>query len=417
MIAAARALAPRGTRLLLANGYLATVPLGFQMVVIPLYLSRAGFDPAFIGLLFTVSGLVTSGLVALSGVLADRFGRSRFLVAGTALPAASYAILALTTDPAWLVVAATLGGVGLANGAAGALTVSSFDALLAERTSGEQRTRVFASAQALWNLALATGAAFAGAPELLRASGIADLDSYRPAFVASMVVILVATVFVLPLRDLHRSPEHMPTHWLPRRSVRPIATYSLGIGLLGFGLGVAVQLMPLWFNLRFGVTEAELGPWYAVAQFLSIASVVVVPWLDRRFGASRSVLGMQLTAGALLALIILMPAFAPAAILFVSRSFMSNLSWPFQQSLLMSAVVPSERASAAGIGFSVWGFTNALGPGIAGFLLATGVLSLPLLAGSVAYVGAGLVFGIGFGRIRPAQLTIEPRTPAEAAGD
>ncbi|MGH6943505.1 MAG: MFS transporter, partial [Geminicoccaceae bacterium] len=121
------------------------------MVVIPLYLSRAGFDPAFIGLLFTVSGLVTSGLVAVSGLLADRFGRSRFLVAGTALPITSYAILATTTDPAWLVVAATLGGVGLANGAAGALTVSSFDALLAERTSDAERTRVFASAQALWN--------------------------------------------------------------------------------------------------------------------------------------------------------------------------------------------------------------------------------------------------------------------------
>jgi MFS family permease len=391
------------------------VPLGFQMVVIPLYLSRAGFDPAFIGLLFTVSGLVTSGLVAVSGVLADRFGRSRFLIAGTALPITSYAILATTTDTTWLVVAAALGGVGLANGAAGALTVSSFDALLAERTTDADRTKVFASAQALWNLALATGAAFAGLPELLRGMGVGDLDSYRPAFLGSMAVIALATALVLPIRDTQREPGHRPTHWLPRRSVRPIVTYSIGIGLLGFGLGVAVQLMPLWLNLRFGVTEAELGPWYAVAQLLSIASVIVVPWLDRRFGPSRSVLGMQLVSGSLLALIVLMPAFAPAAMLFLVRSFLTNLSWPFQQSLLMSSVDPSERASAAGIGFSVWGFTNALGPGIAGFLLATGVLALPLLFGAVAYATAGLVFGIGFGRIRRARLVAEPRTPAQAA--
>lgn len=391
------------------------MPLGFQMVVIPLYLSRAGFDPAFIGLLFMVSGLVTSGLVAVSGVLADRFGRSRFLIAGTALPVTSYGILALTTDPAWLVVAAALGGVGLANGAAGALTVASFDALLAERTSETERTRVFASAQALWNLALATGAAFAGVPELLRAAGLGELGSYRPAFVAAIVVVVVATALVLPLRDLHRSREHRPTHWLPRRSVRPIVTYSVGIGLLGFGLGVAVQLMPLWFNLRFGVTEAQLGPWYAVAQLLSIASVVVVPWLDRRFGPSRSVLGMQLVSGSLLALIVVMPAFVPAVTLFLARSFLTNISWPFQQSLLMTAVEPAERASAAGIGFSVWGFANALGPAIAGFLLATGVLALPLLAGAVAYASAGLVFGIGFGRIRRARLVIEPRAAAEAA--
>jgi MFS family permease len=228
-------------------------------------------------------------------------------------------------------------------------------------------------------------------------------------------VIVLATLLVLPIRDMHRTAEERPKHWLPRRSVRPIVTYSIGIGLLGFGLGVAVQLMPLWLNLRFGVTEAELGPWYAVAQVLSIVSVVVVPWLDRRFGPSRSVLGMQLISGALLALIVVMPVFTLAVLLFVARSFLTNLSWPFQQSLLMSTVEPSERASGAGIGFSVWGFANALGPGIAGYLLATGVLALPLLFGAVAYASAGLVFGIGFGRIRRARLAAELRGPAEAA--
>lgn len=399
---------PPGARLLLANGYLATVPLGFQMVVVPLYLSRAGLDPAFIGLLFTVSGLVTSALVAVSGMLADRFGRSRFLIAGTVLPIPSYLLLALTTDPAWLVVAAALGGVGLANGAAGALTIASFDALLAERTAESQRTRVFASAQALWNLALATGAACAGVPLLLAPAGATPLEAYRPAFLVAVVIAALATLFVLPVRDLHGRERERPAHFLPRSSVRPIATYSLAIGLLGFGLGVAVQLMPLWLNLRFGSTEADLAPWYSLSQFLSIASVAVVPWLDRTFGAHRSVLGMQMIGGTLLALIVLAPAFIVAVALFVVRGALTNMSWPFQQSLLMGAVEPRERASAAGIGFAVWGLANAVGPAVAGVLLSTGVLALPVVAGGIAYVTAGLVFGIGFGRIARA------RTAAEA---
>lgn len=390
---------PAGARLLLANGYLATVPLGFQMVVVPLYLARAGLDPAFIGLLFTVSGFVTSALVAFSGMLADRFGRSRFLIAGTALPSLSYLILALTTEPGWLVVAAALGGVGLANGAAGALTVASFDALLAERTSESQRTRVFASAQALWNLALATGAAFAGVPLLLAPQGAAPLDAYRPAFVVAVVVVVLATLLVLPVRDLHGHDRERPSHLLPRSSIRPIATYSLAIGLLGFGLGVAVQLMPLWLNLRFGSTEADLAPWYSLSQFISIASVAVVPWLDRTLGAHRSVLGMQVVGGTLLALIVFAPTFLVAVALFVVRGALTNMSWPFQQSLLMGAVEARERASAAGIGFAVWGLANAVGPGVAGVMLSTGVLALPVLAGGLAYATAGLVFGVGFGRI------------------
>jgi hypothetical protein len=42
------------------------------------------------------------------------------------------------------------------------------------------------------------------------------------------------------------------------------------------------------------------------------------------------------------------------------------------------------------------------------------VLALPLLFGAVAYASAGLVFGIGFGRIRRARLAAEIRGPAEA---
>jgi MFS family permease len=292
------------------------------------------------------------------------------------------------------------------------MTISSYDALLAERTTGSERTRVFATAQALWNLALATGAVAAGVPQLLRSLGVDELASYRPTFVAAIALTVVATAAILPLREKRSTAHEARTGWLPRRSVRPIATYSVAIGFLGFGLGVAVQLMPLWLNLRFGATEADLGPWYALAQLLSIASVAVVPWLDRRFGPSRSVLGMQLTSGTALALIVLAPAFPIAIALFIVRSFLTNLSWPFQQSLLMGAVEPRERASAAGTGFAVWGSANALGPGLAGFLLGTGVLALPLLAGAVSYATAGFVFGLGF-RAMGRAAHHEPRATAE----
>lgn len=406
------ALFPRGTRLLLLNGYLASLPMGFLMVVMPLYLARVGFEPAFIGLLYAISGIVTSVLVAFSGILADRLGRVRFLVAGTALPIASYVIFILTTDRAWLVVASAVGGVGLANGAAGALTVGSYDALLAERSSAARRTTVFATSQALWNLALATGAATAAVPQLLRSMGVDPIASYRPTFAAAIVAALLATALILPLREAGHAASGPRSGWLPRASARPIATYSLGIGLLGFGLGVAVQLMPLWLNLRFGIGEADLAPWYTAAQLASIASVGVVPWMDRRFGATRSVLGMQVVSGLALAAMVGAPVFWIAGVLFLSRSFLTNISWPFQQSLLMGAVEPRERGAAAGIGFAVWGVANALGPGIGGYLLGTGILALPILAGAIAYSAAGIVFGIGFGRIHAAA----GRSPATAVG-
>ena len=410
---------PPGTRLLLASSFVATVPMGYLLVVLPLYLVRAGIQPAFIGLLFTVSGLVSSFIVAFSGVLADRWGRRRFVMAGTLMPVLSYFVFAVTTEPAWLVAASVLGGVGLANGAAGALTISSFDALLAEKASEGQRTRVFAASQALWSLALAVGSIAAAVPTLLRTSfGVADLESYRLPYLAMAALTVAAAALLIPLReDVSVRAARVASGWLPRRSRPAIATYALGIGFLGFGLGIAVQLLPLWFGLRFGVNEADLGPWYAATQLLSLGTVVVIPTLERRLGGPRTVLFALFASGTCLALIVLAPVFTVAASLFVVRGFFTNLSWPFHQSLLMAATVPEERATAVGSGFAVWGFTNALGPLASGALLGAGVFVLPLLVGSLMYFCGGLAFGIGFSRLLARRARAETAALGALGGD
>ena len=414
-----RDFAPPGTRLLLANSFVSTVPMGYLLVVLPLYLVRAGIEPAFVGLLYTVSGLVSSLIVAFSGVLADRWGRRRFLLAGTLIPVPSYIVFATTTEPGWLVAASVLGGVGLANGAAGALTISSFDAMLAEKATEAQRTRVFAASQALWSLALAAGSIAAAVPTLLRTSlGVSDLESYRLPYVAMAALTVLAAVLLVPLReDLSVRAARVAAGWLPRRSRPAIATYALGIGFLGFGLGIAVQLLPLWFGLRFGVNEADLGPWYAATQLVSLVTVFVIPYLERRLGGPRTVLFALFASGTSLALIVLAPVFVVAASLFVVRGFFTNLAWPFQQSLLMTATVPEERATAVGAGFAVWGFTNALGPLASGALLGAGIFALPVLLGSLMYFCGGLAFGIGFSRLLSRRARQEVAAVGSFGGD
>lgn len=394
--------APSGTRLLLLSSFLATIPLGYLIVVLPLYLARAGIEPAVIGGFYTASGAMTALLVAFSGVLADRWGRRRFLIAGTLLPIASYVVFALTTDVPWLVLASFLGGVGLANGAAGALTISSFDALLADHTTEGSRTKVFAASQALWSLALAIGSISAGAPEILRRlfPELGALAAYRPPYLAMAALTLLAGLVLIPIHDdpaIHRA--RAAAGWWPKRSRQAILTYSIAIGFLGLGLGVAIQLLPLWFGLRFGVTEADLGPWYAAGQLASLGTLVAVPYLERGLGGPNTVLFALCSSALCLALIVAAPTFVIAASLHLVRSFLTNLSWPFQQSLLMTATVPEERATAVGIGFSVWGTTNALGPLAGGMLIGAGAYALPLFVGSLTYVCGGLVFGLGFRRI------------------
>jgi MFS family permease len=400
MISTISGYAPRGTRLLFLSSFIASVPLGYLLVVLPLYLARAGIEPAVIGGFYTASGAMTALLVAFSGVLADRWGRRIFLIAGTLLPIASYAIFALTTDVPWLVVASFLGGVGLANGAAGALTIASFDALLADNTTEATRTKVFAASGALWSFALAIGSLAAAIPELLQRAGVEQIASYRLPYLGMIVLTLIAGLALLPVKDdpeVHKA--RLASGWWPKRSRQPMLVYSVAVGFLGFGLGVAVQLLPLWYNVRFGVSEADLGPWYAAAQVLSIATVVTIPLLERWLGGPRTVLLALCGSALCLALIVVSPVFVIAASLHVLRGFLTNTCWPFQQAMLMTATVPEERATAVGVGFAVWGTTNALGPLAAGVLIGAGVYATPLLVGSLMYVLGGLTFGLGFPRL------------------
>ena len=263
-------------------------------------------------------------------------------------------------------------------------------------------TKVFASSQAVWSLALAFGSLSAGAPELIRriAPSLGEIGAYRPPYVAMALLTLCAGLVLIPIRDdpeVHRA--RAAAGWWPRRSRQAIATYTIAIGFLGFGLGIAVQLLPLWFNLRFGVNEADLGPWYAAGQIASLGTLVAIPYFERRLGGPNTVLVSLTSAAVCLALIVTAPVFVVAASLQLVRSFLTNLSWPFHQSLLMTATVPEERATAVGTGFAVWGTTNAIGPLVGGAMLGAGAFAPPLLIGAAMYVIGGVVFGVGFRRI------------------
>jgi hypothetical protein len=91
------------------------------------------------------------------------------------------------------------------------------------------------------------------------------------------------------------------------------------------------------------------------------------------------------------------PTFEIAAVAVMARTVLANIAWPLQQALLMDRAVPEERASAAGVGFSVWGVTNAIGPVVGGALMQAGALVLPIFLGGLAYALGGIAFGIGFG--------------------
>ena len=62
-----------------------------------------------------------------------------------------------------------------------------------------------------------------------------------------MLFTLAAGLVLLPIQDdpeVHRA--RAAAGWFPRRSRPAIVVYSVGVGFLGFGLGVAVRVVALY---------------------------------------------------------------------------------------------------------------------------------------------------------------------------
>jgi MFS family permease len=400
------ALTPDAIRLNVST-VLASLPVGFLSVILPIYFNKLGLDSQIIGRLYMVSSVTSAVLLMVFGFMADRLGRKWFVLLGTALPATSYVILLTSQDPTLLYIAAALGGVGLSNGISGALASSSFNALLAEKVADSHRNAIFSLANAGWTMALTIGSLLSGVPEWLqRGFGMGVIDSYRPVFWFSLIAVILGSLVLIPIREEHKPhPGSLaaPTIRFTRQSLKATVKLSIFMGAIGLGLGFGVQMLPLWFYLKFGASGDVLGPWYAAAELLSTLAMLIVPFMAHRLGAVKFVLLTQGSSAFAMVGMIFAPVTWVGASLMVLRSTLVNMSWPIQQSYTMGVVQPHERATISSATMAAWGLASAASPLISGAWFDQHLLELPLLAGAACYLASALFLFVFFRDVKPPE--------------
>ncbi len=397
--------------LILASVFVNSVPLGYMTVVPLVYLVQIGYSPVTIGLIYAASGVANTVGYAPFGVLADKFGRRNFLILGSVIPAAAYAIFGLTLNPDLLVVASVIGGVGLAGGLATAITSPSVLPLLADSSPAGNRTTLFAAYQGVYTVGLSVGSFLSFLPSFL--GGRFSWDSTMAHSNSYYIMAVLVACSIIPLllvsererrisavqldpkgsgRETDATGEDKNHRWGYVTSWSKVAKFSLTFGISGFGFGIIVELLPTWYHLSFGVSETTIGFWTAAAQFLSLVAIPTIPFLVRK----RGIVNLTLLTGSLGCIpLILMPfsgSFELAASLFIVRSIILSVYVPVIQSYIAGAVTEKERATTFGIVFTAWGVANSVGTVLAGDLLAANLLTIPFIVGVGAYLASTLTF-------------------------
>ncbi len=383
------------------------------------YLAKRGFPEVEIG------SVLASGLAGvLAGTVygtffADRVGRRRSLVLLASLAALGGAAFAFA-DTLWTAMAAAFLGMlntqGSDRGGAQALET----AILPGIVDASERTRVFASYNALQDAGGALGALLAALPALLRDGfAVPEVVAYDATIYAyAGLLVLVAVLY----SRLSRATEHAGTpspsgpHALPPTARREVRNFSLLAALDSFGGGfIGSALIAYFLYARFGVAEGALAFLFAAARVMTVLSHFVAAWLAHRIGLVNTMVFTHIPSSLLLLTLPIAPSFEVAAALFVLREGLSEMDVPTRQSYLMAIVPSHERTWASGISQLARAAGRMVAPLFAGAAMQAGALWVPLAAGATIKIAYDLLLWRAFRRIKPPEeLTSSPALQGRA---
>ncbi|MCM2251708.1 MAG: MFS transporter [Ramlibacter sp.] len=389
-------------RILVAKG-LRAFGDGFVSLLLPAYLLALDFTPLQVGVVATTT-LLGSGVLTLAvGLQAWRFQHRTWLLASTALMAATGLGFALLTDFWPLLLIALVGTLNPSSG-----DVSVFlpleQSLLSRIVSDKRRTWVMARYSLAGSLLAAFGSLAAALPALAAAAaGVPTVAAIQTMFVfyALLACAAAAVYRGLPKAQPSEGPRPKTALHTSRKTVYTLAAL---FSLDAFGGGFVVQsLVALWLYQRFGLSLAAASAIFFWTGVLTAFSYLVAARIASRIGLLRTMVFTHLPSSVCLILIPFVPDLGYAIALLFVRSALSQMDVPTRSSYVMAVVAPAERAAAASVTSVPRSLASAASPVLAGYLLGLSPFGWAFVAGGVIKIVYDLLLLALFHQVRPPE--------------
>jgi MFS family permease len=397
--------------LLFLTRFIRLFSYGLLSVVLVFYLTGLGLSEAQTGTLLTLTLLGDTLVSLFLTTRADRIGRRRTLTIGAVLLTGAGLTFACTSSFLVLVIAGTIGVISPSGNEVGPFLPIE-QAALAQVTSGQTRTEVFAWYTLTGAIATAAGSLVAGllAATLQRAAMTPVASERAIIFVYAALGVLLAVFFnqVSPRSEVSRDPDASAAGktLLGISSSRAVVLKLSGLFALdAFGGGFVLQsLAAYWFYLRFGVTPAVLGGIFFGANLFAALSALLAARLASRIGLIKTMVFTHLPSNVLLILLPLMPNLPLAILVLLMRFSISQMDVPTRQSYTMAIVRPEERSAAAGITGVARTIGAALAPVFVGALFARpALINMPFIIAGTLKITYDLLLYRAFVRLEPQE--------------
>lgn len=388
----------RNAQLFLLSTVLRGLAGGIWGVLFNLYLWDLGFREDFVGYVFLLSGLA-SGLAAFpAGIMCDKIGRKKSLIAGATAGSFANTILVFTSDSVLLLVVSLLGGL---------VSILSWVAqapFMMENSEPEERTHLFSISWATFLVSNMAGS-FAGGflPQVF--SGLLGVETTNVAVHRATLTISLGFLFlaVLPYYVIEEKPYLQDNATMASRlsfkaiqSRAVIGKLVVTGGLIGLGAGLIVPLFNIFFQNKLEASKEQIGTIFALGNVAVAVGTVLAPIISSRLGKVRAVAFTELVSIPFIFGIAFSPNLGFAAGSYLARGALMNMAGPIRNNFAMEVVRTEERAATSGLNVMADGIPRAISSSVAGQMMKGGNYVLPYMITSVLYFAASTLFLIFF---------------------
>ncbi|MGG4128166.1 MFS transporter [Paenibacillus illinoisensis] len=336
---------------------------GMFSVLYNLYIQGLGYNDTMNGQIVSIQSLATAIMFVPIGLGGDRFSRKRLLIAGALFSGIFLIGRSFDYSASGLIWFAVFSGLF-----AGVFQVLAIP-FLAENVKKSQRLKMFSyysslvlASQVLGSLG---GGVFAdllhtlgiakvtGLQTVLFIGGAATLAAFIPMLFVSddktpaQTVTTSAVPVVVASEDKNLSATEQPGNLQDKKNdSRLIGQFVITQLLIGFGSGLVVPYLNLYFTNRFSVSLSAMSLLISLGQIMTIVSMLIGPTLAAKVGSVRAVVIFQVFSLPFLLLTGFTNVLFIASVSFLFRQALMNAANPIQSAILVDRVSDKRRGIA-----------------------------------------------------------------------
>jgi MFS family permease len=374
---------------------------GYVAILLPVHLSRLGYDAFGVGLISTASLLGSALLTLALGLVAYRIPRrSALLAAGLLMLATGLGFAGIEAFWPLLVIAF----VGTLNPSGGDVSVflPLEHTVVSHVVGDEDRTAAFARYSFVGAFFGALGALSVGVVDWL-APVVAPTTTTAILFgLYGLLGLLTFLVYRSLSPRAEAGTDSPPAPLGPSRGIvyRLAALFSVD----AFGGGLVINaLLALWLSERFGISVSTIGVIFFVTSLCSAVSYFAAVPLAKRFGLVNTMVFTHLPSSVFLVLTAFAPTVWIAFGLLILRGLLSQMDVPTRSSYVMAVVRPEERPAAASVTAVPRSLASSVAPLLSGWLLTVSPFGWPLVLAGTLKVVYDLMLLRQFSAIKPPE--------------